>query len=203
MPAEESVTQWIAQLQAGDQAAAQALWERYFGRLVRLARQRLHGVRRAAADEEDVALSAFDSFCRAVENHRFPQLNDRDGLWRLLVVLTERKAVSLARAERRAKRGGGRVVGESGLIPPSSADDSGGLAALPGPEPTPDFAALMAEECERLLDRLEDDTLRRLVLLKLEGYANEEIAQRLGCALRTVERKLGLVRGRWENEVNP
>jgi hypothetical protein len=67
MSSEGSVTQWLGQLQAGDPAAVQPLWERYFQRLVGLARLKLRGAPRRAADEEDVALSAFDSFCRNAE----------------------------------------------------------------------------------------------------------------------------------------
>ena len=184
-----SVTVWLDQLRHGDRQAAGPLWERYFARLVAVARDRLRGARRAAADEEDVALSAFDSFCRAAEQGRFPRLDDRDDLWRLLAVIAERKAVNLVRAAGRQKRGGGRVQGESAL----------GWVA--GGEPTPEFAALVAEECRRLFDALGDDTLQRVALLKMEGYANEEIAGQLGCALRTVERKLGLIRGLWAGEL--
>src|SRR3984893_18595241 len=96
-----SVTRWIGALQAGDHAAAQQLWERYFRRLVGLARKKLQGASRRAADEEDVALSAFNSFFRCAEQGRFPNLVDRDSLWRLLVVLTARKAAHLVRDESR------------------------------------------------------------------------------------------------------
>jgi DNA-directed RNA polymerase specialized sigma24 family protein len=50
------------------------------------------------------------------------------------------------------------------------------------------------------LGRLGDDTLRQVALLKLEGYENAEIAARLNCALRTVERKLNLIRALWAEE---
>jgi len=197
MDAEDSVTQWFDRLRQGDPAAAQPLWERYFARLVRLARDRLSGLRRGARDEEDVALSAFNSFCLAAEKGRFPQLADRDGLWRLLVALTERKAVDLIRAETRAKRGGGRVLDETGLAP---AADGGGLERVPGREPTPEFVALMAEECQRRLAQLGDEPLRTVALLRLEGYSNQEVAERLGCTARTVERKLELIRTLWKPE---
>src|SRR5262245_51636439 len=90
---EGSVTHWIGDLKSGGDSAAQHLWERYFQRLVRLARKKLQSDRRprTAEDEEDAALSAFDSFCRGVDRGRFPRLTDRDDLWRLLVVLTLRK----------------------------------------------------------------------------------------------------------------
>ena len=97
MSSGDSVTQWIDQLKAGERDAVQKLWEAYFERLVALARQKLRGAPRWAADKEDVALSAFDSFCRAAERGRFPQLSDRDDLWHLLVVLTARKACDLLR----------------------------------------------------------------------------------------------------------
>ncbi len=60
-----SVTCWLGNLKEGDLAAAQPLWERYFSRLVAVARGKLKKVRRASAgeDEEDAALSAFNSFC--------------------------------------------------------------------------------------------------------------------------------------------
>jgi len=182
-----SVTHWLVQLQAGDQAAAQPLWERYFRRLVGLARARLQGSPRRAADEEDVALSAFASFCRGAEQGRFPQLGDRDDLWRLLVVITARKACHLLRHERRQKRGGPRPVVEE-------AD----LEQVVGQEPTPEFAAQVADECRRLLNRLDNAGLRSLALRKMEGYTNEEIAAQLDCAPRTVERKLQLIRAIWE-----
>jgi DNA-directed RNA polymerase specialized sigma24 family protein len=188
------VSVWLAQLKAGDPAAVQPLWDRYFGRLVRLARTRLAASFRRAADEEDVALSAFDSFCRAVAAGRFPQLHDRHDLWAVLVTLTERKANALADREGARKRGGGTVRGDSVLA----------HLNLAGREPTPEFAARVAEECERLLGRLDADPgLRQIAQWKLEGYTNAEIAAKLGKSLPTVERKLALIRGLWSREVAP
>ncbi len=106
-----SVSRWMGDLQAGDPAAAQPLWERYFDRLVRLAGARLRavGTTSAEADGEDAALSAFDCFCAGAARGRFPDLADRDGLWRLLVVITARKVQAQARRGRRQKRGGDPV----------------------------------------------------------------------------------------------
>src|SRR5262245_22647587 len=188
MSAPGSVTCWLDGLRAGDAAAAQVLWEGYYGRLVRLAKQRLRGAAGGPADEEDVALSAFDSFCRGAARGRFPRLNDRDDLWQVLVLLTARKAADAVRAKRALKRGGGRVAQEP------AADGGPGLSAVVGAEPTPSFAAQVAEECRRLLDRLGDDELRAVALLKMEGYTNAEVADKLGRSLATVERKLKLIR---------
>src|SRR5215467_8292239 len=113
-----SVTCWLGHLKDGDQAAAQPLWERYFSRLVVVARGKLKKLRRTTADqdEEDAALSAFNSFCDGAARGRFPQLADRDDLWRLLVVITARKAMAQAQRQGRKKRGSGRVVDEATLF---------------------------------------------------------------------------------------
>ncbi len=194
-----SVTRWIGVLKAGDDAAAQQLWERYFARMVGLAREKLRASRRTdvAADEEDAALSAFDSFCVGAARGRFPELADRDDLWRLLAVITARKVFALARRGERLKRGGGLVRNASDL--PGSDEEEDALARAVGAEPTPEAAAVMAEEYRRLLDALDDETLRKVAVWRMEGETEDAIAARLGCARRTVARQLALIRTIWRD----
>jgi DNA-directed RNA polymerase specialized sigma24 family protein len=189
-----SITRLIGMLKQGDRVASQQLWEAYFGRLVGLARARLKNTVLRVADEEDVALSAFDSFFRRAERGEFPQLQDRDDLWQLLFVLTVRKAINVVHYQGRKSRGGGRV---------QSLEDLEALGAdqILDREPSPELAAQMTEECQRLLARLGDETLRAVALWKMEGYTNIEIAAKLGCVEQTVERKLRAVRQVWSNEV--
>jgi DNA-directed RNA polymerase specialized sigma24 family protein len=201
MSSADSVTQWLGRLQAGEQAAAQPLWERYFEQLVRLARARLGGTQRRVADEEDVALSALASFCRGAAAGRFPQLHDRHGLWPLLVAITVRKAIKLAQHERRQKRGGGAVRGDSAFAgAPDDPDGRPGWDEVLGREPSPALACQVAEECRRLLDLLSEESLRQVARWKMEGCTNSEIAARLGCIERTVERKLHTIRRIWEQD---
>jgi DNA-directed RNA polymerase specialized sigma24 family protein len=194
-----SVTRWLGELKAGGHEAVQPLWDRYFQRLVSLARARLRAVHAATADadEEDAALSAFDSFCTGAARGRFPQLADRDDLWRVLVMITRCKALDQVERQRRQKRGGGRVRNEADLARPDG-NTAMTLEQLVGSDPTPEFAAQVAEEYRNRLMALPDDTLRQVANWKLEGYTNDEIAARLGCALRTVANKLKLIRMRWE-----
>jgi DNA-directed RNA polymerase specialized sigma24 family protein len=194
-----SVTLWIGQLKAGDPTAAQTLWQDYYVRLVGLARHKLRGAPRAVRDEEDVALSVLDSLCRGAEAGRFPQLADRDDLWRLLLVITERKVIDYVEHERRLKRGGG-AVRHAGALDPDSASTPA-LDRLPASEPTPELAAQVAEQCRLLLGRLADDRLRAIAIAKMEGYTNKEIAAQLGCTEPTIERKLARIRKAWEKEI--
>jgi DNA-directed RNA polymerase specialized sigma24 family protein len=204
MSSSGSVSIWITELRAGDPLAAQRLWENYFPRLAALARKKLQDLPRRMADEEDVALSAFDSFCRGAEQGRFPSVTDRDNLWGLLVTITARKAVLLVRHEFRQKRGGGEVHGDSAFqTGPAVREEEAGLEQIVGSEPTPEFAAQMAEEYQRLLARLGEGDLAQIAVWKMEGYSNEEIAARLGCVPRTVERKVALIRTIWQGRPSP
>ena len=196
MSPEGSITHWIAEIKDGDSAGARGIWKRYFPRLVQLARKQIRGVPGGMADEEDVALSALNGFCRAAGEGRFPDLADRDDLWRLLLQMTVHKAMSLARHEGGLRRGGVRV---KSLDVEEAVSDEGIVAAIVGKEPTPEFAAMMADECRNLLQKLDDPRLRDLAVAKMEGYGNEEIARRLGCSLRTVERRLQLIRKEWKH----
>lgn len=200
MYSDDSVTHWFEQVRERDSVAAQAVWERYFPELVRLAREKLRGTPRRVADEEDVADSVMKSLFLAAQKGRFPDLADRHDLWRLLLRMTARKVVDLKRRESRKRRGGGRVRGESAFGGCDSADQQRGLAEVIGDVPTPEFATMMAEECQRLLERSDDPDLEALAVAKMEGYTNEEIAERLGCSVRTVERRLRLIRKKWQEE---
>jgi DNA-directed RNA polymerase specialized sigma24 family protein len=189
---EGSVSRWIDDLKAGDEEAARLLWDRYFDDLVRVARTKLRATKRLGADEdeEDAAVSAFESFCERASRGEFPLLADREDLWRLLVVITARKAWAIAERRGRVKRGGlVKIVAVEGI------DET-----LAGSDPTPEFAAMVAEEYDRLLDKLGDVSLRQVALWKMDGYTVDEIADRLGCARRTVARRLELIRKTWLDE---
>ena len=196
-----SVTNWIQRLKDGDRAAVQKLFEAYFLQLVNFVRYKLQGVSRATDDEEDVALSAFNSCCLCAEQGKFPQLVDRHDLWQLLVVIAARKASNLRKRELRAKRGGGQIVLSIDTLSPEDGARGVDFVELVSDEPDPALAAEVVEQCRRLLDKLQDDTLRTVALRKLEGFTNNEIKDKLGCSLAKVERKLALIRALWEGEM--
>jgi DNA-directed RNA polymerase specialized sigma24 family protein len=184
LPSRGSVTGWLHELKKGNEAAAQELWNRYFAQLVPLARRRLHGFDRDI-DEEDIALSALKSAMLGVQNNRFPDLNDRTGLWPLLITITARKAINEIKRQRTKKRdrAGEAIVDVQSIV---------------GSDPTPEFALQLAEGIEELIVALPDEMLRTIAGLKLEGYANDEIALKLNVSTRTVVRKLKRIRQEWQ-----
>jgi DNA-directed RNA polymerase specialized sigma24 family protein len=187
-----SVTQLIADLQIGDDSLAQQqIWERYFRRIVSLARVKLGNAPRGCEDEEDVALSALNSLFDGISDQRFPELKDRDNLWSLLATMTARKAVNQRKKQMALKRGGDmrKLALDAG--------DAPALLELMDEEIGPDLLVAIEEECQRLMDSLPDDTLRQIARWKLEGWTNAEAAEKLSVAERTVERKLGLIRSIW------
>lgn len=197
MDSEQSVSAWIEQLKAGDNEAAKRLWERYFAQLVQVAYQKLRGIRHAAADEEDIALSAFFSFCQAARQGRVESLQNREDLWHLLLFFTKCKAVGWLRREASQRRGGGKEGQPSAQI----ITEENSLDELISREPNPEFAAILQEEFDALLNQLPDEEMQTIALFKLEGYTNAEVAKMIPCSLRTVERRLDIIRKVWSGAI--
>jgi DNA-directed RNA polymerase specialized sigma24 family protein len=203
MPDEGSITELIEGLQRGQDVAGaqQEIWNRYFHRVAALARQKLVGLRRVVEDEEDVAASVLNSLFVRIGDNRLPLLVDRNCLWPLLVKITACKAVNLRKKELAVKRGGGKLLGESALLHLPGGHANRYIDAIVSTDPTPAFAAEVADEYRRLLDALPDELLRLVAQRKVEAFTNQEIAQELDVTARTVERKLRLIRRLWEKEL--
>ncbi|QDT05664.1 RNA polymerase sigma factor [Rubripirellula lacrimiformis] len=196
MSNDANISHWIDLVKTGDSIAANRIWQHYFDRLVRTVRARLYGQNRAVSDEEDIVLSVFDSFYHAAENGRFPDLSDRDDLWRLLLRMSARKVVDKRRRDQRQRRGGDVNV--------HSLDQTGDAANIIeaiGDEPSPEMALMMQESIEQFFSHLGVGQLGELAGAKLEGYSNAELAERFGCSERTIERRLHLIREKCQQEL--
>jgi DNA-directed RNA polymerase specialized sigma24 family protein len=192
MPSTE-ISEWIAQAKKGNREAAMHLLQHYFEDLVRQARKHLHQDARRAADEDDIALSAFDSVYRGIEGQRFPRLNDRGNLWGMLLFKTRTKALNWNKHE--ALR-----------HPPLTEDDVSRLFCdgEVARDISPADAAVFADEVRRLLAGLPEEPdrpLRSVARRLLEGQAPAEVARALGCLAADVERWRDLVLARWKREV--
>jgi RNA polymerase sigma factor (sigma-70 family) len=200
LPDENSISFCLEQLKRGDGDAARRLWRRYYHRLLGLARLKLRGTSRRAMDEDDVVQSAFKSFCRRAQEGRFPDLHDRDGLWRLLALITARKAVKQRLHECRAKRGGKSEATEKEKTAIDCLANREVANILAG-EPSIVDSVLFESELERFMESLHDPVHRLILLWKLEERTHAEIARHLDCSLSSVERHLSTIRRRLSQEV--
>ncbi len=206
MSAEEpgSITRWLQGLKAGRPDAVEAIWGRYYDRVLAVARQRLRqDPHQAVEDGEDVALSALNGLADAAAQGRFERLDDRSDLWRILAAITVKKALQRRRWYNRWKRSGRPTAADSTTSPErprreTRRDEHDLLARAVSKEPAPEFAAILREQIDHLLDVLPDPTLRQIAEWRMQGADNTEIARRLGRAVRTIERKVEVIRLVWE-----
>lgn len=196
-----SVSQWIGQIKSGQQSAAARLWRRYSDRMLRLARRNLNGAQCRVADEEDVVLSAFQSFVQRTQGGAFPDMQDRHDLWRLLGTITVHKALNVIRNENSERRGRDCAVLDGRVLPSDSSDGLDVLANLSGDFPEPRLIIMLKDSLHSLLTSLSDDELRTIAVGKLRGRSNEEIADEIGRSVATVERRLRLIRHAWQREL--
>lgn len=199
---QDSVTLWLRQLSQGNQTAARQLWNRYSQALIRLAQSRFPGAFTAAADEEDLVQSVFQTLWTGAAAGRWDTVKDRSELWWLLLAITRQKAINQHAYNSRQKRGAGHqplsltdtITGDSSATPLDQVADE---------RPPPELILMLEEEQQRLLACLRDDVLRSIAVMKLDGASHEQIAQQLDVAPRTVIRKLNLIRETWSKELQP
>jgi DNA-directed RNA polymerase specialized sigma24 family protein len=191
---DEPVSHWIRAVEEGDEQAVMSLWEYCFPRLLKYSHGKLPQRFRQVLDEEDVALSAFKSFCVRAGDGSLGDIHGRDELWKLLYCISARKAQGYVRHLSRQKRGGG----QAGQMP-TSVEERQQLAGITDGQLTPDMKALFADQCQHLFDLLDDDMLETIALLRMEGYSVAEIATKIDCAKRSVERRLKMIRLIWSS----
>lgn len=197
LSSDDPVTLWIDELRQADQAAARKLWHHFVARLYELGRKKLRPETRRVYDEEDAAQSAFHSVCAGIAAGRFPDLGSRENLWHLLVVITARKVAHRHRHDRQLSRDVQRNLSDSIFARYRHDSSSAEVDLTVSREPTPEFAAEFVETCECLFESLDDPALKQVVTLRMEGYTDAEVADRLRCSRRTVQRRLEVVRRRW------
>lgn len=179
------IVRWLSDIADGDPAAAEKVWDRYSQRLISLARKKLAAMPSEIADEEGAVISALRSFFSGIQGNQFPRIEDPNDLWKVLALLTARKAIAQLRHH-------WKKSGEADHI--QRHNDS--LEFL-NQEPGPEQIVMFVDACDRLLEGLENDKMRRIALLAMSGHETREIAIELDVHQRTVQRKLEIIRDKW------
>ncbi len=185
-----SITRLLPGVRKGDEVAVAELWRRYVFRVKGVAGPLIQNAPPGAGDVDDVTQSAFHAFFAAAADGRAEGLGDRDDLWRLLAAISRRKAIDRVRSENRQKRGGGARIDES-------------VSGAVGPGATPSSEVALQEVLDKLMRRLDDyqdQRLKTIAVLRLEGASTQEIAEHLACTPRTVQRKLLILERLWTEQ---
>lgn len=198
---DDPITVWLNELREDEESAAQKIWDHYVKRLYDAMRRKIHPNTRRVYDEEDAAQSAFQSLCRGIRAGRFPDLKDRLSLWRLLLVIASRKISMRHRYDQRDRRDVRRTLDDSIFLRPNATGHAV-VDQLPSREPTPEFAAEFVETCGSLFEQIEDPRVFEIARLKIEGYSDDEVAERVNCSRRTVQRKIEAIRRNWTNQLS-
>jgi RNA polymerase sigma factor (sigma-70 family) len=195
MNEDSSISHWLRELEQGDAAAMQHLWEAFFDRLVQVADEQLKIASTNLVEGEDIAASVFESLWRGALQGRFNRVTNVDELVWLLLAMTKRKCIDQARRSQAQRRGGKQS--------PRSlhSDPNGQFLDIVSQTPDPQYVTTLNDEFERVLEILDDRILKQITVLRVEGYSAVEIAVRLDVAESTVRRKLKIIRRVCEHEL--
>lgn len=172
----------------------QQVFDVYFSRLTGLGRKLLNSGQRRVADEEDLAVQVLASFLTEAAAGELPPLHSRHDVWRLLSKRLRQRSSNQRRDQSRQKRGADRVLGESVFRSPDGLWNTSGINQLPDNK-LESLAQLHAD----LVDCLNDETLRQLALLLLQGFTIDEISEKLKKSRATIYRKMSLIKDAWAN----
>lgn len=191
---DENSVELLARWKDGDETAATVLFERYVDRLVGLARSRLSERMKRRVEPEDIVQSAYRSFFRKAGDDRYTLAKSGD-LWKLMAAITVSKVRGQVEFHTAKKRG---VYDEESF----GATDSGYRVAPTAvtADPTPEDAALVVEELQNVLHKL-DPLQREILELALQNKNVEEISPLVERSARTVRRTLQQVREHLEQRL--
>ena len=195
---ENSITRILSNTQAVDEAGAEAIWKEFLPRLLRVIETKLHGMPKRYVDQDDIAQNAMHSLFKGLQGQRFSDVSNCDELWRLLVTITVRKISAQRRRSLAAKRGGGKVRGESVFVNDANAY---GINQILDTNSMSESAEKILQTYQEMLPRITDEASVQTLLLRMEGYSNAEIADRLKCSISRVEQRMAKIRRNWMSEI--
>ena len=200
----DNESELIRKFKEGDKEAANQLIGQFYDRVLKAAKKRLEGVRVRATSEEDIAASVFESLWQRANENRFTEeeLASSNDLWKLLSTMVRYKAIDHVRNEKRDKRGGENLRGESIFIKTDDAQMRDGIAEYAVDPNSVVGIAGFREQHQLLMDKLDDDILREVATMRLEGHMVKDIAKHFDKSDRWVKRKLALIRAIWEKTID-
>jgi len=185
-----SVSYWLKELKTGDSLAVEAIWYRYYQRVVELASRKMKVNPDRAVDGEDIAQLAMHRFCTNATLGCYPNLDDREQLWDLLAVFTLNRIRKHLRACNRLKRSGQH----------SQVFEFSQLEVLKDLQ-TPEAPTIMADMVDAWLNRLDQEDpsgqLKQIAIWSMDGISGSDIARILKKRKSFVLHQIRLIRLLW------
>lgn len=182
----------LKRVRQGDPNAIAELYNRYLDRSVRLAKSRLNVGEDHLIDDEQAAMSALESLILRVRGGSYSDINDHLKLWNLLACIINRKLTKYRRSMYGPTRSPEKPFIPVSEIDGDSSNDFG--INVPDHEPSPVSAVIANDTLQQILDGLNDPDARSVLLLRLEGYSDAEIAERLSHSRSWVARRTTAIR---------
>ena len=177
--------------------AARVIWERFSTRLQSLVRRHLDNRIRRREDEQDILQSMYVSFCAGQLEGRLSRQGARSSGSSWCGSPCARSSIRPIGTRRRGATTAASVPTRISPLRPNRFSHAGCSNTSTELQPSPDEKLIVIEELQRLLHGLPED-LRSIVLWKLEGFTNAEIACMIGRTVRCIELKMQLIRKRLE-----
>ena len=196
-----SITDFIQMGKNNDEYSLHNLYLRFRSRMMGWASKELNPSQCRTFDAEDVVLDAYHSLCVGLRNGHYPHIENRYSLHGLLATLTIRKAIDRIKRENAAKRGNGQVRGESVFGNQGEVGkDRSGWDDFEGTGITPSEKAIVDEEFDHRI-KILPVKFREIAKKLLLGFTPREIAQELGCSIRSIELKRKRIFEIWKQEI--
>jgi RNA polymerase sigma-70 factor (ECF subfamily) len=176
---------------AGNEDAARQLFERYAERLLALARRRISQRLAGRVDAEDCVQSALRTFFHRARQGKFV-VKEQDDVAKLLMRITVHKTLRQVAFHQADKRDASSEL-RQGKQAQKRWDE------LLAEEPTPDHAVAFLDQLETFFNQLRPQE-RQILEMRLGGFSNDEIAEKLGVYDRKIRRVFERIRGLAEQE---
>ncbi len=176
---------------AGNETAARQIFDRYVERLLALARRRISQRLAGRVDPEDCVQSALRTFFHRAKEGKFV-ITEQDDVAKLLMRITVHKTLRQVAFHQADKRDAGAELGQG-------AHAQKRWEQLLDEEPTAEHAVAFMDQLETFFNHLRPQE-RQILELRLQGFSNDDIAEKLGIYDRKIRRVFERIRSLAEQE---
>ncbi len=185
---EPEITACLLRVRSGSTDAFVILFNFYIQRLRGYVVGRLSDRDRGEGIEDDLSVETMYCLWFDLSGGRFSKVNNRDELWYAIMRIAKSRMIDRHRYLSRIRRAAIKTISLSSLVIGSKTQSE-----------IDQF--IIYDAWKLFTESLEDQQLKELVRMKMDGLSSDVVAEQLGLVPRTVQRKLKIIRELWEDFV--